>query len=421
MCKFTEYIHIQKMKYSSKFYLERRKGITKNVPINLDVTFDGKRMSYYTGKRCDIEQWNSYKNEFKNKAVPLNGQTSADFNSDLDRIKLAINDIFKDFEVKKLIPTAKQLKDCLKLKLGKNVKSTDSDQFFDRFNFYDAQSASPSRFHGSTHSIIKTIKKWRPDLNYYSLDVKCLIDLHDYLTGTLNYAENTASLCLSRLRSFINYSINLGWTDKNPFSNYKIERSTYGEPVYLTIEERDQFFNTTFENEIYAAIRDIFILQCLIGCRISDLQKMTTSNIINGNIEYIAGKTKDFKPIPAKVPLTQKALAIINRYNFSDGRLLPNYSTEYINIRLKKMFVIAGLNRLVTIPDKKTRISKQVPISSIASTHMARRVFIGNLYKKGVKDSIICSMSGHVKGSSAFTRYFQIDNEDQKAAISLIE
>jgi hypothetical protein len=52
---------------------------------------------------------------------------------------------------------------------------------------------------------------------------------------------------------------------------------------------------------------------------------------------------------------------------------------------------------------------------------MARRVFIGGLYRAGVKNEIIASMSGHVENSKAFSRYYSIEKSDQQSAISLIE
>ena len=51
---------------------------------------------------------------------------------------------------------------------------------------------------------------------------------------------------------------------------------------------------------------------------------------------------------------------------------------------------------------------------------MARKTFIGNLYKK-TKDSVICSMTGHVQGSKAFSRYYNVEDEQKNEAINLIE
>lgn len=51
---------------------------------------------------------------------------------------------------------------------------------------------------------------------------------------------------------------------------------------------------------------------------------------------------------------------------------------------------------------------------------MARRTFIGNLYKKVKDPNIIASMSGHIEGSKAFARYRYIDDDIKQSVIELI-
>jgi len=411
------------MKYSIKFFLEKRKGITKNVPINLNVTFSGKRMDYYTGKRCDVDQWNGEKVVLTKVNPQLaNGQSAREFNTDLNRLSLTIDDIFKAFEVKKINPSVLQLRNELKIKLGKITKLPDSESFYERFNqFVDEKNYQSEGSVICTKAIIKSLKKFKPGLSYGTFDIQCITDYRNHLIDAKNFSKNTVNLYLTKINTFIKYSINHGWAEKNPFNNYKIEPQVYGNPVYLTIEERDVLFNAKIENKELELTRDIFLLQCLVGCRFGDLMKLTKSNIIKGNIEYIASKTKDHGVRVAVIPLTKKALSIIQKYDLPGGKLVPYMLIRKMEENLKALFAKIEINRIVTIPDKKTRISKQVPICEIATTHMARRVFIGGLYKKGVKDAIIASMSGHVVNSRAFSRYYNIDIEDQKAAISLIE
>lgn len=59
-------------------------------------------------------------------------------------------------------------------------------------------------------------------------------------------------------------------------------------------------------------------------------------------------------------------------------------------------------------------------LCDIASSHMARRTFIGNLYKKVKDPNIIASMSGHIEGSKAFARYRYIDDDIKQSVIDLI-
>ena len=59
-------------------------------------------------------------------------------------------------------------------------------------------------------------------------------------------------------------------------------------------------------------------------------------------------------------------------------------------------------------------------MNKIASSHLARRTFIGNLYHQVADPNIIGKMSGHVEGSKAFARYRDIDDEMLKDVIGKI-
>jgi hypothetical protein len=51
---------------------------------------------------------------------------------------------------------------------------------------------------------------------------------------------------------------------------------------------------------------------------------------------------------------------------------------------------------------------------------MARRTFVGNLYKQVKDPSLIGSMSGHVDGSRAFARYRTIDDDMKIELVNMI-
>ena len=76
---------------------------------------------------------------------------------------------------------------------------------------------------------------------------------------------------------------------------------------------------------------------------------------------------------------------------------------------------------MVSIRDSKTGESIMVPINEIGSSHMTRRTFVGNIYKKVKDPNIIGRMSGHVEGSKAFVRYRDIDDDMLREAIMEIE
>lgn len=49
------------------------------------------------------------------------------------------------------------------------------------------------------------------------------------------------------------------------------------------------------------------------------------------------------------------------------------------------------------------------PLNEVASSHLARRCFVGNLYKQVKDPNLVGALSGHKEGSRAFARYRVID------------
>ena len=103
-----------------------------------------------------------------------------------------------------------------------------------------------------------------------------------------------------------------------------------------------------------------------------------------------------------------------------DGRLMPFITDQKYNDYLKDLFKEVGLTRSVTRQHPTTREQENVRLCDIASSHMARRSFVGNMFGK-VDSAIIASMSGHVANSKSFTRYHDVSRELQQQAIKLLD
>ena len=85
------------------------------------------------------------------------------------------------------------------------------------------------------------------------------------------------------------------------------------------------------------------------------------------------------------------------------------------------MIKLAGIDRVVTTLNTITREEEKHPIWEVASSHMARRVLVGNLYKEVKDPNLIAKISGHVENSRAFSRYRDIDEEMAKEVILKLE
>lgn len=228
---------------------------------------------------------------------------------------------------------------------------------------------------------------------------------------------------MNKLRTFIHYAISRGVISYNPFTNFKVGECVYGTPYYISIEERNRIYKTNLSRHPKLATqRDIFVFHCLIGCRVSDLHRLTKDSIINDAVEYIARKTKDGRPVTIRVPLNSIAKEILERYRSCEGaKLLPFISDQKYNVAIKRIFMAARLNRMVTILNPTTRTEEKRKLYEIASSHIARRCFVGNLYKQVKDPSLVGALSGHKEGSKAFARYRDIDEDMKRGLVDLLE
>ena len=225
------------------------------------------------------------------------------------------------------------------------------------------------------------------------------------------------------IRTFYHWMNGRGITTLDPFKTFQVGTSVYGTPYYLTIEERERIYRTDLREWPHLeAQRDIFVFQCLVGCRVGDLIRFKKSDIIDGVLSYMPRKTMEGHPVVVRVPLNDTAREIVAKYaEFKGEKLLPCISAQKYNDALKEIFTKAGVVRLVTVLDPLTREEVKKPLNEVASSHLARRTFIGNLYRQVKDPALIGSMSGHSEGSRAFARYRDIDDEMKADLVNLLE
>ncbi len=401
----------------------------------LHIFFDKKRVSVFnTGFRCDIDivkdgtmkQWDVDLQLMKRNQVNKQGQTSTTVNLKLNAIRGTVD----TWAANNPNGTIDELLKELRTVAGKKekVKVVEVETIYTLFDrFLKERKLSENRY--EHYMVLKRcLERYEAhikqpfifDIDLYSFENYLSIE-HTLRKNQKQRGTNTVIGLMSKLRSFFLWAVANGHITKNPFTKFKIEEAKYGTPYFLTIAERNHLYNFDFKKRKELAVqRDIFIFQCLVGCRVADLMRFTTANVIDGFIEYVAGKTSDENPTTIRVPLTETAKQIIERYK-GGAVLLPFISETNYNLAIKEMFKISELNRSVTVLNTVTRKDEQRPLNEVASSHIARRTFVGNLYSKVQDPNIVGSLSGHVEGSRAFARYRKIDDDIKTRTINLIE
>jgi integrase len=165
----------------------------------------------------------------------------------------------------------------------------------------------------------------------------------------------------------------------------------------------------------------LLLIVSIVGLTISMLGRLINS-IIDNAVEYIPRKTKEERAITVRAPLNETAKQLIEKYKDYERSSLFPYNTEQdYNRKIKESFKKSGLDRIVTVLDQQTREEVQRALYEVASFHMARRSFIGNIYKKVKDPNLVGALSGHKEGSKAFTRYRTIDDDMEKELINLLD
>ena len=247
----------------------------------------------------------------------------------------------------------------------------------------------------------------------------------DYIPAQYRPKEKSSTTIINTMNLlcvFLHWCKKMGYTSNEVFLQYGCKVPVYGDPFFLSVKERNILYDADLSDAPQLeVVRDIFVFHCYIGCRVGDLYRLTRDNVKDGFVEYMPQKTKKCEAKTVRVPLHEKALRILSRYENSNlDRLLPFKPICIYNNGIKNLLKYCGIDRMVTVLDTHGYKTVQKPLYEVASSHTARKTFVGNLYRQVPDPNLIASMSGHVEGSRAFARYRNIDDDMKRKLVEMI-
>ena len=283
------------------------------------------------------------------------------------------------------------------------------------------------------------------EITFLECSARLMTDFYSFLSndkgendGTLNPRHrarkknhNTICKILTCIKQFVKWCRKqYGVVDYGNIDDFSVPTPRYGDPITLTQDEKRLLWQTKFEDAGLGYVRDLFYFQCSIGCRVSDFFNLKYENLVDEGgklcIYYSPIKTSDVTGISCRIPLTDNATAIFNKYKVEEATAktplfyFPKHSQVY-NRQLKRMFKAAGLNRQVVTYNSYNQLEMK-PLYEVAISKFARSCFIDGLVGYGVTDNIIGTMSGHIAGSKAFHRYHNRKKAlQQDMAIALLD
>lgn len=234
-------------------------------------------------------------------------------------------------------------------------------------------------------------------------------------------SQNTVALRMKMLKAFFSQLEDADEIVKSPFrrmgreNRIKALKEQYAEPVSLTLEELRKILDTKVSDGLQET-KVAFLLQCALGCRISDFSKLSMNDFAISKdgipyIRYVAKKTQhSMKQIAeTKTPLVRFAFDIVKKSKLQLGILKNVSGHDGFNKRIKLLLQECEIDREVECWNESARSFDHIPLYSTASSKLGRKTNVTLLSRVQINSTIA---GLHAEGSEAVSHYYDRSLQD---------
>lgn len=395
------------------FYLKKKEPKSGKSLIYLQFIYANNKITFSFGQTINPQDWDK-----KKQRVKRNVRVSVDGNYELNELlenlkELCLRSYYEG--MKNGYPAPETIKTKLSAFIKKDTSKTTVPTLFELIQQFINNEV---KFQGKNKSK-NTLKTYQTSLNHlkgYSAHIKAPITYDDInLTFYSRYIDylinqglgvNSRGKEIKNLKTFMGEAVDRGYTTNDLRTNKKFHVSREdSESVYLTIQDIQTLYSHDFaNNKRLAQIRDLFVFNCSVGLRYSDLCSLKKEDIKwRGEdifIEKVTTKTKH----SISIPCDEIASEILNRYKNTATGLPYCPSNQKFNEYIKEVCKEAGLK------EKGRLISNSnLELWEIISTHTARRSFATNRYLAGIPVVELMKFTGH-RNERAFSGYLKLNH-----------
>jgi len=373
-------------------------------------------IDYFTGLTVKLKDWNNKARITRNSFV--NGQISD--------ASVRIEQIYSELEYSETLTydnfkSALKSDDRLNSILNKNREIEVKADYIPPMEFiinYIEKSqvtAGTKKDYNNTYNHLEEFQNYTgKTLSWKNMGYEFYLDLVEFLKTEKDLKGSTIDKVIKNMKVFLNYAdlqdnLNVNQDFKKTISGKSLFAKVNKEEtehVYLNEKEIKQITDAEMRDERLSEIRDLFIIGCWSGLRISDLKRLERGNIKDGLLSIIAQKTSR----KVTIPVTDELQTVLNKY---PNRLPKIPTDQHFNRQLKEVCKIAELNEPIMAEVKKgnMRVTTQIPKHELITSHTARRSFATNLYRRGIPSTQLMMLTGH-KSETAFMKYIKVTGED---------
>ena len=419
----------------TRFYLRKS---TKNYSINFEYrdSHENIRLRTSTGHIIlNPKEWDTKKERLR---LPSSVINAADINLNLSEAYFKFNKLIAEINQNELseMLIQKFLNDVFGKSDGIHIEKINSTkknliEYYEWFLEFYSKNNSPYTNKNLTSGSIKTYMSGLSRLKEY-IDNRKLKNFsfndcnrsfyNDYISylNAKNYSKNYIGTLIQKLKTILGYGFDEGIHNNLEFKkNYFSKFSEEIDHVYLSTEELKRIMDLNLDNLIQETVRDIFLIGCNTGLRISDilslLKKTNEVIFIEEGIRYFHIKQIKTSGVVI-IPLNSCINGIIDK----NGGNLPKYQpVKVINENIKKICKKANIidNHVIRRTEGGKEIECEYPKYKLVSSHTARRSFCTNAYKSGMLIQDIMAISGH-KSERVFLNYVKVEKIENAKRIA---
>ncbi|MDT0295184.1 tyrosine-type recombinase/integrase [Mesonia ostreae] len=413
------------------FSLEKRKKkdqiIIENVPIRLRINYDGTRLDIQTGYRIDVAKWNDEKEQVRNGSFNKLGQSSASINSRLLELKVAIQDLFQEFESQDKIPTKDEIRHIaksLKEKGKVGAEKISDSSFFEVFDKFVKENSRLNNWSSATITKFSAVKNHITSFNsnskFEDFDESGLTDYLIHLRTKRSMRNSTIKKQLGFIKWFLRWGFEKKYHSNDAYQAFRPKiKDSNKTVIFLTEEEKTKIIN--YEIPISKAyldrVRDVLMFCCYTGLRYSDVYNLKRSDIKPSHFQITTVKTSD----SLIIEFNKHSRAILKKYEhlpYEHDKALPVISNQKMNDYLKELGRLAEIDTSVTqtyyIGNK--RIDETLPKHELFGTHIGRRTFICSALSIGIPVQVVMKWTGH-SDYKAMKPYIDVADKTKKNAM----
>lgn len=379
----------------------------KTSPIWFRVNTKGNYTRLSSGLKIETKYWNN-----NTKKISISANNVKSINKELANLEHQIYLIAEKCTNENGSIDLEKLSIFYRDAMNGRDSNEDTILLRDAFDIYINHCLNLSVKSEGTAAVYKTVKKQvisfensiNQQYNLTEIDRNYLERFRLYLQIECDITNITVHKYFKVLKSFTRFMEQEGFkVNKDVFG--VVIQYTDTNKVVINNQDMAKLKKVELKTPNQNKYRDLFLILCHIGIRVSDLHNLNESHL-DMEKEIISIYTEKTN-VPVCIPIPKDVLELIKKY-FIDNK--TTIIDQKFNRIIKEVCKLAGINEQVevVIENGKNSSRNVSPKYKLITTHTGRRTFITKMMDTTrFSEKELMKITGH-KTVSSFKKYYQI-------------